>query len=64
MKNDLNNLLSKEMDRTDFLKHVGIAVIAMTGFASIVRALGGFNSHKAVSNGFGSGSYGGNKLQD
>ena len=60
MKNEIEHLLQKEMDRTAFLQHVGIALLALTGFASVMRALSGHGiSGKAVQSGFGSGPYGG-----
>lgn len=62
MKTDIDNLLQKEMDRTDFLKHVGIGLLALTGFAAIMKALNGFDSHGRVTSGFGSGAYGGNRV--
>jgi len=33
------SLLQKQMDRKDFLKHVGIAAIALTGVSAIVKTL-------------------------
>ncbi len=61
MKNDLNNLLAKEMDRSDFLKHIGIALLALTGAASVMKALSGIGGQNVVTHGFGSGSYGGSR---
>ncbi|HRF28958.1 MAG TPA: hypothetical protein PL051_04990 [Candidatus Saccharibacteria bacterium] len=49
------------MDRTTFLQHVGIGLLALTGFASIMGALNGYGKQRAVSSGFGSGSYGGGR---
>ncbi len=63
MKSDLNNLLTKEMDRTDFLKHVGIALVALTGASAIIKALTNIGSQGSVSNSFGSGTYGGNRTR-
>lgn len=64
MKNDLNNLLAKEMDRTDFLKHVGIALLALSGAGAILKALTGVGNQHTVTSGFGSGTYGGNQNKD
>ncbi|HCR55944.1 TPA: hypothetical protein DIV49_03145 [Candidatus Saccharibacteria bacterium] len=61
MKNQISTLLEKEMDRTTFLQHVGIGLLALTGFASIMGALNGYGKQRAVSSGFGSGSYGGGR---
>jgi len=35
-----SEILQKEMDRKDFLKHVGIGIVAMTGVAAGLRAMG------------------------
>ncbi len=39
MKENAEKLLHKEMDRKDFLKHVGIAIIMITGASTIIGAL-------------------------
>jgi hypothetical protein len=65
MKNEIENLLQKEMDRTAFLQHVGVGLLALTGVASILRALVGHSTPgKAVHSGFGSGAYGGNRTDN
>lgn len=61
MKNQLNNLLDKEMDRTTFLQHVGIGLLALTGVSAVFKALNGYGSNQSVRAGFGSGSYGGGR---
>ena len=64
----IDQLLNKEMDRKDFLKHVGLAAIAITGATTILRIL--VNQPSAVSgtkkladssskSGYGASSYGG-----
>lgn len=58
MKNDLNVLLEKEMDRREFLKHVGIGLIALTGASALLKALNGASAPRRTS-GFGAGAYGG-----
>lgn len=65
-KQELNSLLTKKMDRKDFLKHVGIAAVAITGFSVIVKTLAPVQTKQpsvARSNGAGYGSsvYGGAK---
>lgn len=61
MKNDLDNLLQKQMDRRDFLKHVGIGFVALTGVAALVKTLNTFSGNKVRTNGYGAQVYGGNK---
>jgi hypothetical protein len=60
IKNDIQILLDKQVDRKDFLKHVGFGVVALTGIATLTRSLNGFGL-KQQSAGFGAGTYGGQK---
>lgn len=39
VKESLNELLTKEMDRKAFIKHVGIAAFALTGVSAMLLAL-------------------------
>ena len=58
MQKDLTNLLSKEMDRRGFLKHVAIGVVAITGVGTLVRTMNDIgNKQRTV--GYGSSTYGG-----
>lgn len=59
MKNDLNMLLEKEMDRREFLRHVGVGLVALTGVAGILKALNGASSTPRRTSGYGSSAYGG-----
>lgn len=69
MNAQINSLLAKKMDRKDFLKHVGIGLIAMTGVSAALKTLaplGGTvttspSQSPATSFGYGSSSYGGNQ---
>lgn len=66
LKENINELLAKEMDRKDFLKHVGIAIVALTGVAGVINALSGQHRFNGVaktgtSHGYGSMPYGGGK---
>lgn len=61
-KIDLSQLLEKEMDRKDFLKHVAVAAIALTGATAVLKALmhqSGTANSKAEDKGYGSSAYGG-----
>lgn len=65
MKDEVNSLLQKPMNRLDFLKHVGAGIAAITGVAVVVKtmnSLGNTSSHKQ-NVGYGSSSYGGGKDQ-
>lgn len=56
-------LLSKEMDRKDFLKHVGVAMIALTGVSAIAKTLlqqpTAQSTTRQTPMGYGAYSYGG-----
>jgi predicted tellurium resistance membrane protein TerC len=63
MTNPLNQLLDKEMDRREFLAHVGAAIVAMIGLSSILKALNGADHQQTQQDssavpGFGIGPYG------
>lgn len=70
-KNELNTLLTKKMDRKDFIKHVGIGAIAAVGLSSILKAVSSVGTPSAPSStssasnttslGYGSSPYGGIK---
>lgn len=60
MKKDLQALLLKEVDRKDFLKHVGFGLVALTGVAALTKSVANFGNHPQ-SHGFGAGVYGGSK---
>jgi hypothetical protein len=59
-KDLLNNVLSRDMDRRQFLKYIGLALLAFVGISRFMKALsdtdrtGGMLSQK-------SSSYGGNR---
>jgi hypothetical protein len=64
MKDEVNSLLQKPMNRLDFLKHVGVGIAAVTGAAMVVKtmnSLGGSTKQQSV--GYGSAVYGGKKDQ-
>ena len=63
LKENLNELLTKEMDRKDFLKHIAIAAVAVSGVAGVISALSGKrltgSAKSNTSYGYGSMTYGG-----
>jgi ethanolamine utilization microcompartment shell protein EutL len=62
LKQDIDTLLAKKMDRKDFLKHIGIAVITATGLGAVVKVLAGDeNKAKNSAVGYGGSVYGGTK---
>jgi hypothetical protein len=60
MKNQLQQLLAKPMDRKDFLKHVGIMALAVTGVTGLLAALmnAGGNHNSTGAGGYGESRYG------
>lgn len=61
MKNEFNDLMQKQMDRRDFLKHVGIAFVALTGVSALVKTLNMVSGPKSQTMGYGANVYGGIK---
>lgn len=64
MKDEVNSLLQKPMNRLDFLKHVGVGIAAVTGAAVVVKTMNSLgNSSNKQTMGYGSAVYGGKKDQ-
>lgn len=67
MQTQFNELLQKRMDRKDFLKHVGIGLVALTGATTVLKAftpaLDSSQLGQQAQSGYGYGTsvYGGNK---
>jgi Trp operon repressor len=63
MKDEVDSLLKKPMNRLDFLKHVGAGIAAITGAAVVVKTMNNMNSSssKKQTLGYGSAVYGGKK---
>jgi len=60
MKNDIDKLLQKEMDRKGFLRHVAIGFAAIAGITTVAKTLSTLSSNgKSQSMGYGSSAYGG-----
>jgi len=60
----LDALLSKNMTRREFLVHLGVILLAITGVTSLLNTLSSPNSldfRKQTRQQFGSGSYGGSR---
>jgi len=61
LKIDTTALLHKEMDRKDFVKNVGIGILALSGVAAALKAVNLAPAGKKSSAGYGASSYGGAK---
>ena len=59
LQKNVTHLTDKEMDRRDFIKHVGIGFLALTGVAAIIKTIGTMGGNEAQTIGYGSGAYGG-----
>lgn len=56
----IQQLMQKDMDRKDFMKHVAIGFVALTGVAAAIKTVSQINtSQKPMSGGYGSSAYGG-----
>lgn len=65
IKAQVGQLLEKEMDRKDFLRHIGVAVAVIAGVPTLLSAInrlqtGPIGDVRHV--GYGSSAYGGDKL--
>jgi hypothetical protein len=64
MQSPFNHLLNKEMDRREFLIHLGAGFIAVLGLSSIVKAFTSGGSRQETthtpnrSSGYGTSAYG------
>lgn len=64
LKIDTAALLQKEMDRKDFVKNVGIAILALSGVAAALKTIGiavPSTRKEAGAAGYGMSAYGGSK---
>lgn len=64
-KDIIKKIGEKEMDRKDFLKYSGLALVAVAGLKTVINVLSDPNGHKIkivdnkqASRGFGGGKYG------
>ena len=61
LNEQFKNILEQKMDRKDFLKHVGVGLVGLTGVGALMRAFGGNGSSTTGHRGYGYGgsTYGG-----
>ncbi|HVQ44304.1 MAG TPA: hypothetical protein VMT30_05055 [Candidatus Saccharimonadia bacterium] len=56
----VRELLKKDVDRKEFLAHIGAAVVAVSGIAGIIKAVAEADGKaKPISGGYGASAYGG-----
>ncbi|HVI68864.1 MAG TPA: hypothetical protein VM581_00220 [Magnetospirillaceae bacterium] len=66
MNKQLSDILQRRMDRKDFLKHVGMGMVVLTGLAGVIKVLKPqeqAKSSKQVASGYGASVYGGGQIQ-
>lgn len=67
MKDQLDALLNKDMDRRNFLKHVAFGFATLTGVAGLLKTLTNMDRQQPATSsqfGYGGGSYGGGSSRD
>jgi hypothetical protein len=57
----IKKLFSKEMDRKQFLAHVGAGVLTVVGVSGLTKTLVDFTGRQTRESGYGSSAYGGKK---
>lgn len=61
LKTQVSAILDKKMDRQDFIKHVAIGLVALSGASAALKLLGTPQTKQASakSSGYGGSAYGG-----
>jgi len=62
IQEDVQALLQKEMDRKEFIKHVGIGFAAIIGLTTILKTINSMSGNSKKSLGYSSGAYGGDAV--
>lgn len=62
IKTQVNAILNKKMDRQDFIKHIAIGIVAMTGASTALRLLAPKPQSSQASDGYGGSAYGGSRV--
>jgi len=63
----LQQIMQKDMDRKDFIQHVGIGFVAIAGVTTALKSLSQFGSSggsRQMPAGYGASAYGGSKLSN
>jgi hypothetical protein len=58
-KEIVSSILEKEMNRKEFLMHLGAGAITLIGISSLLKTLNSFGTKKGNSDDYGSSAYGG-----
>jgi hypothetical protein len=61
IKSHLNALLNKKMDRQNFIKHVAIGAVVLSGAGTALRLIAP-KPKPSVGGGYGSSAYGGQEI--
>jgi hypothetical protein len=59
----IKQLLEKDMNRKEFLLHLGAGALTIVGISGLLKTLNGFSTKPKVSSGYGSSPYGGKSLK-
>lgn len=59
IKAQVAELMNKEMDRQDFLKHIAVGFVALTGLSAALRFAS--PQYRNLESGYGSAAYGGSE---
>lgn len=61
IKSQVSAILDKKMDRQDFIKHVAIGLVALSGASAALKLLGTSQTKQASAknSGYGGSAYGG-----
>lgn len=59
IKNNIAQLLETEMERKDFLKLIGLGIVAATGITQILKAVSQQTPQRKAPQGYGGTAYGG-----
>ena len=59
LKTQVAAILSKKMDRQDFIKHVAIGMVAISGAGTALRLLAPKQNQQQSTVGYGASTYGG-----
>jgi len=59
IQEDVQALLQKEMDRKEFIKHIGIGFAAIIGITTVVKTINSMSGNNKKQLGYSGGAYGG-----
>ena len=61
VQDEIQKLMQKDMDRKDFLKHVGVGFATIAGFTTVLKTITTLNGsqQQSMASGYGGGAYGG-----